>query len=127
MRILYIFFILLVLSVLVIQAGSVLASSSFDNGLKNAGETGMGYAAVTNPGNFLVKLLGSFLTPMMMGVIATIIILYGGFTWMMARGNEEQVEKAKTIIINTLIAIVVVFSAFAISKLIIPLWEFVAK
>jgi hypothetical protein len=72
-------------------------------------------------------MFGNVMTPMFMGVTGLLILIYGGYTLLMARGNEEQVEKAKTILANTAIAMIVAFSAYAILKLIIPLWEFVTK
>ena len=104
-------------------------ASSFINGLKNTGEVGAHYpsAEAANPESFLLKMLGGTLAPIMIGVIAMIILIYGGYTWMTARGDEQKVEKAKTMITNTIIAIIVVFSAYAIVKLILPLWGFVTQ
>lgn len=102
--------------------------AKFNQGLEKTGQSaGYPTAAAANPGNFLARMFGSALTPIFMGVNAMLILMYGGYTLLMARGNEEQVEKAKTIIANTAIASIVAFSAYAIIKLIIPLWEFVTK
>lgn len=49
-----------------------------------------------------------------LGVVAVVILIYGGFVWMTARGNEEQVRKAKKIIINGLIGLIVVLLSYAI-------------
>lgn len=51
----------------------------------------------------------------LMGVIFLVLAIYGGYTWMMARGNEEMVEKAKNTLINAIIGIVIVMAAYAIS------------
>ena len=37
---------------------------------------------------------------------------------MIARGNEQQVEKAKSIIINAIIGLVIVMAAYAITALV---------
>lgn len=104
------------------------ANSGFVNNLQTTGE-GSGYpvAAAANPENFLAKMFGTIFSPLMFGVLATIILIYGGFTLMMARGDEQKVEKAKTIIVNTIFAIIVMFSGYAILKLIIPLWKIVTR
>lgn len=104
------------------------APSKFFEGLKATGETGAGYpsTAAANPASFISRMLGSALTPIFMGVTAMLSLTYGGYKYMMSRGREQEIELAKTIIINTLIAVVVAFSALAIVKLIIPLWTFVA-
>lgn len=49
-----------------------------------------------------------------LGLIAVIFILYGGFVWMTAAGNEEKVSKAKKIIGAAAIGLIVVLVAWAI-------------
>jgi TRAP-type C4-dicarboxylate transport system permease small subunit len=51
----------------------------------------------------------------LIGVIFLGLLIYGGYIWMTARGNEQQVEKAKNIIINTIIGLVIVVAAYAIT------------
>ena len=129
MRKIYIFFIpLIVLLFITFSLPAGAADSKFNQGLEKTGlSAGYPVAAAANPGNFLARMFGSVLTPMFMGVNAMLILMYGGYTLLMARGNEEQVAKAKTIIANTVIASIVAFSAYAIFKLIMPLWEFVTQ
>ncbi len=59
------------------------------------------------------KIVGSVLA--FVGVLFLILMIYGGFTWMMARGNEQEVEKAKEIITNAVIGLIVVLAAYAIT------------
>ena len=54
----------------------------------------------------------AFLT--MLGVIFTIIITYASFTWILAGGNEEDVNKAKLYLRNSVIGLVISISAYAI-------------
>jgi len=49
-----------------------------------------------------------------LGLIAVIFILYGGFVWMTASGNEEKVSKAKKVITAAVIGLIVVLLAWAI-------------
>ncbi len=58
----------------------------------------------------VIKTIISFL-----GVIFFILIVYGGFMWMTARGNEQQIESAKKIITNSIIGLVIVLFAYAIT------------
>lgn len=51
----------------------------------------------------------------LVGVIFLILIIYGGIMWMTAAGKEETVTKAKNIISNSLIGLIVVMTAYAIS------------
>jgi cbb3-type cytochrome oxidase subunit 3 len=49
------------------------------------------------------------------GVIFLALMIYGGYTWMLARGNDAEVTKAKNIIQNALIGLIIVFAAYAIT------------
>ena len=57
----------------------------------------------------------------LIGVIFLILMIYGGYLWMTARGNEEQVTKAKGVITASLIGIIVVLGAYAISYFVISI------
>lgn len=50
----------------------------------------------------------------LLGLIAVIMILIGGFQWMTAGGNEEKVASAKKIISAAVIGLIVVLLAWAI-------------
>ncbi len=50
-----------------------------------------------------------------LGVFFLILMIYGGYIWMMARGNEQEVARAKNIIINALIGLIIVLAAYAIT------------
>ena len=50
-------------------------------------------------------------------------LIYGGYLWMTARGNEETLEKAKKIIRGSIIGIIIVFSAYAITYFVISRLE----
>lgn len=52
------------------------------------------------------------------GVLFLILIIYAGVSWMTAAGNEQQVSKAKDIIIAAVIGLVIVLSAYAITRFI---------
>ncbi len=44
-----------------------------------------------------------------------ILMVYGGFLWMTARGNDDQVEKAKNLIKDAIIGMVIVVMAYGIT------------
>lgn len=48
------------------------------------------------------------------GIIMVVLIIYAGFLWMTAGGNDEQVGKAKKIIINAVIGLAIILSAYSI-------------
>lgn len=51
----------------------------------------------------------------LLGVIFVVLTVYGGFLYMTARGNEEQTKKGQSIIVQALIGLIIVLSAYAIS------------
>ena len=48
------------------------------------------------------------------GSIAVIFLIWGGFNYIMSRGNEEQAEKAKKTIQSSVIGLIVIILAFSI-------------
>lgn len=128
MRRLFIFFLMLVLvgNFFLLFSSSV-SASNFTDGLTKTAEGGAGYTKVDNPTNIITKTIGSMFTTMFIGVSFLGLMIYAGFIWMLARGNTQQVEKAKNIIIYAIIGLMVVLSAYVITKLVIPLWEQATK
>ncbi|MCK4968589.1 MAG: TrbC/VirB2 family protein, partial [Candidatus Aenigmarchaeota archaeon] len=61
-----------------------------------------------------LKLILSFL-----GLIALIIVVYGGIIWMTAGGNPEKISKAKKIMISGLIGVLIIAFSYAIASFII--------
>lgn len=55
----------------------------------------------------------------LVGTIFGMLVVYAGYLWMTARGNEKYVEKAKSILINASIGIVLVMGAYAITAFIV--------
>jgi len=63
---------------------------------------------------FLLNILRIFFG--ILGVLAVFLIIYGGLIWISWQGDPDKVKKAKQIIYNTIIGLIVIFSAFAISS-----------
>lgn len=51
----------------------------------------------------------------LVGLIFLLLTIYGGFLWMTARGAEDQITKARDIVIAAVIGLVIVISAYAIT------------
>lgn len=49
-----------------------------------------------------------------LGLIAVVMIIYGGFLYVTAAGNDEKIGKAKKIIMYAIVGIVVILLSFAI-------------
>lgn len=55
----------------------------------------------------------------LLGIIAVVIILIGGFEWMTAGGNEDKVGEAKKRIMQGIIGLVIILSAWAIARFVL--------
>ena len=49
-----------------------------------------------------------------LGTAAVILMIYAGFLWMTAGGNEEPIAKAKKIIMQTVVGFIVIIFAYGI-------------
>jgi cbb3-type cytochrome oxidase subunit 3 len=58
----------------------------------------------------IISLVLSFI-----GVIFLILMIYAGYIWMLARGNEQQIEKARNIILSSIIGLIIVLCAYAVT------------
>lgn len=54
-----------------------------------------------------------------LGVIAVGLILYGGFKWMTAAGNEDKVSEAKQLLGAGVIGLIIILAAWAVATFII--------
>jgi len=54
-----------------------------------------------------------------LGVVAVIIILWGGFMWMTSGGAEDKVKSARKLIIMGIIGLAIVLAAYAIASFVI--------
>src|SRR3990167_9025344 len=86
------------------------------------------FAALTKPDTIgglstesLENTIGTILNAVLglVGVIALGVILYGGFRWMTAAGNEEAVGEAKKIITAGVIGLIIVIVAWAVVSFVI--------
>jgi hypothetical protein len=54
-----------------------------------------------------------------LGIIAVVIVLLGGFKYMVAGGNEEKTSEAKKLIVSGIIGLAIILSAWAITSFVI--------
>lgn len=100
---------------------------SENSGLKTAGDkTGHTNSAIFKSSGDIESSIGKIIQTVIsfVGVLFMIFLVYGGVLWMTARGNDQQVDKAKSIIVESIIGLFVVVSAYAISVLVISAFNF---
>jgi hypothetical protein len=55
----------------------------------------------------------------LLGIVAVVIIVAGGFMWMTSGGSEEKVGTAKNMIFAGVIGLAIILSAYAIAQFVI--------
>lgn len=68
-----------------------------------------------------IVILGKYVNGLLglMGILFLVLIMYGGFMWMSAAGNEDRVTKAKKIIIGSTLGIAVIMLALMLTHFIL--------
>lgn len=94
------------------QAATITANDLLSDNFTNA--TGLGQGDLDETIGAIINAALGFL-----GVIAVVIILFGGFKWMTASGNEEKVGEARKLIIAGIIGLAIILSAYAIASFVI--------
>lgn len=69
----------------------------------------------------LTRFIGQIINVILsvLGVIFFVLLVYGGFLWMTSAGNEDKVKKAKTLITDAIIGLIIILAAYAISAFVI--------
>lgn len=71
----------------------------------------------SSPAEITATLISAFLG--ILGLIALVLIIYSGWTWMTAGGNKEKVQEAQERIRNATIGLAIILASYSIS-----LWIF---
>lgn len=69
-----------------------------------------------DPKKILGGLLGKALA--FVGVLFFLLMIYGGFKYMISMGNEQEIKDAKALIKYAIIGLIVILSAYAITSFI---------
>ena len=78
-----------------------------------------------DPRTMAAQLINVILT--LLGVIAVVIVLLGGFKWMTAAGNEDKVNSAKKILGAGIIGLVIILAAWGIARFVLTQLATVTK
>lgn len=99
----------------VIAAGLMLAVAA-----QAAGNSAIGLPvplAGIDPQTLIGRVISGLLG--VVGSIALVMFMYGGFVWMTAGGSQEKIKSAKGTIVWATIGLIVVFASYAIANFII--------
>ena len=98
-------------------AHPILAASAIDQNAFASFAANAGFAAGPSITIIIARLIRTVIS--MLGVMAVVIVLWGGFMYMTSGGNDERVKKAKKILINGLIGLAIVLLSFTIAQFIV--------
>jgi cbb3-type cytochrome oxidase subunit 3 len=81
-----------------------------------AGPNGMGYntSSTTDISTKIGSYIGIILS--FIGVIFLVLAIYAGYLWMMAQGNQQEVDKAKKILTQAVIGLIIVVTSYTITS-----------
>ncbi len=96
------------------NAALAAAGSAFTNARTKTTELGVSAGLSSTPLPTVVGLLISGVLGLL-GVILVVLIIYAGWLWMSAQGEADQVTKAKDIMKNAIIGLIIIACAYAIS------------
>ncbi len=85
-----------------------------DLGLEYATTIGLGTQDVRTTVGNVIKAFMSLL-----GIIAVCIILFGGFKWMTAMGNDAKIDEARKLIISGVVGLIIIMMAYAIAAFVV--------
>lgn len=80
-----------------------------------------GYDKNTNEQSF-AELIGTVIKGLLsfIGVIFLVLMVYAGYLWMTAQGDESQIEKSQNIIKSSIIGMVILVGAYTITAFVVP-------
>jgi cysteine-rich repeat protein len=79
-----------------------------------ANQTGL---TMEDPRRIAARIINIFLS--VLGVVFFVLILYAGFLWMTSGGSEEQVGRAKTMMRNAIIGLIIILMSYALTTFVI--------
>lgn len=95
------------------------AGYGLDQTAKRAGgkdeESGIPFLT-DGPSSIAGDIIGTALS--FIGLLFFILMIYGGVMWMTAAGNQQQVDKAKSMITSAVVGLIIVMAAYAITSFI---------
>lgn len=95
--------------------------STESSGALNTFANKSGYADPTRtPEDYIGMLLTGLFS--ILGVIAIALLIYSGFVWMTARGNESKVAKAKENIIDVIIGLIFIIGSYALTTFLLKIF-----
>ncbi|MBU1705504.1 pilin [Patescibacteria group bacterium] len=106
-----------VLPVLLLPTATYAGLTDAGTNLSQVGDA----ASLSQNERSLPKLIGGLINVIIsvLGIVFVILIVYAGILYMTAGGEKDKVEKAKNLMIQAVIGLVIIVAAYAISSFVI--------
>jgi len=106
------------LVLLVVVPVVALAQTPLLNSLEQAGTAGYGAGATERT---LPEIIGNIIKVFLsiMGVVFLVLMVYAGYLWMTAQGEEAKIDKSKDTIKAAVIGLIIVVAAYAITNFVV--------
>jgi hypothetical protein len=103
-----------VFSPLEVGAQGFIGADPISESFSIAQQIGGGALGTADPRDIMVSLVNTLLS--FFGLYVIVIILWGGFSWMISGGNEERLATARSTLSGGVIGAGLIFSSFAITR-----------
>jgi len=92
----------------------IASAISIDTGIQFATATGLGTKDIrTTIASIINVAMG------LLGIIAVLIVLLGGFKWMIAGGDDAKIKEARKLIIAGVTGLIIILCAYAIANFVL--------
>lgn len=111
-------FFLIAFSLIVIKTTPLLAAVDiWGEGDENKGKIEKAGFVYNDPRDMVANGIKIFLG--FLGMIAVILILYAGFLWMTAAGNDDNIKKAKQILSAAVVGLVIILMSYGLATFVL--------
>lgn len=95
------------------------ANNPFETGKNLANAVGQNAGIASNTD--LPTIVGRIINVVLgfLGIVFLVLLIYAGFQWMTAQGDEGKVKTARSMISQAVVGLVVIVAAFAISNFVL--------
>lgn len=107
-------FLISLLTIIAVVGFAYAASAQVNTGIEFGSQTGLSNQDIRITIARVIRIILGFL-----GIIAVGLVMYAGFLWMTARGNEERIDGAKKILRNGVIGLAIILASFGIVSFIL--------
>ncbi len=108
--------IIAIFCILLLGFGSVVSAQDPQSKLQGAYKASFGQE-LNDPENLFTQQVGGIIRIILatVGTVFVVVLVYAGYLWLTAGGNDTQLAKAKSLMINGVIGLAITLAAYLIS------------